>query len=172
MLTLSSAWPAATVYVLGRVEGSISDAKPVFCTSMRYSPGATLLNTNRPSWSVIACGGMAMGPLGGIAARIIGKTMTRAPATGALVPSAVTRPERRLVAAGAGVWLNDNAASSAASIIVRSLRETYVVSDFSTGGRKSLLTRIERLHRSNLNSVEMLAYGFAIHSRRSGARRL
>jgi hypothetical protein len=65
---------------------------------------------------------MAMGPLGGIAGRIIEKTMTRAPAMGALVPSAITRPERRPVAAGAGVWLNDTAASSAAIIIVRSLR--------------------------------------------------
>src|SRR5262245_54813632 len=61
-----------------------------------------------------------MGPLGGIGARIIGNTMTRAPAIGALVPSAITRPERRPVAAGAGVWLNDTAASSAAINIVRS----------------------------------------------------
>jgi hypothetical protein len=44
-----------------------------------------------------------MGPVGGVPRRIIGKTMTRAPAIGALVPSAVTRPDIRPVAAGAAV---------------------------------------------------------------------
>jgi len=97
---------AVTVCIFGRVVGSSDDAKPVFCTSTRYSPGAKPLNTNRrpghvhPRHPLRRHG--SFGPVGGICRRIIGKTMTLAPRPARLVPSAVNAADSRPVGCGCG----------------------------------------------------------------------